>query len=290
MKGVILAGGKGSRLYPATAVISKPLLPVYDKPMIYYPLSTLIRAGIDEIMVISSPGAVDMYRNLLGDGGRFGIRLIYGVQQKERGIADALIIAEEFIKNDPVCLILGDNIFLGAEFERLLAEEVSQHKSGARVFGYYVEDPAPFGVIEFDSERNVISIEEKPQHPKSNYIVPGIYFYDENAAEAAGRVEPSPRGELEITSVNNAYLENGSLKVSLIDREAAWFDAGTPENIRKAADFIADSQQKNGLTGSPELSAFRTGRISAEQLRALGAAMDKTAYGQYLQNCGRAED
>lgn len=244
MKGIILAAGAGTRLYPLTKIISKPLLAVFDRQMIYYPLYTLILAGIKEILLITSPGDLHLFKTLLGDGSDLGIRLYYKVQKVPKGIADGLIIAEEFIGNDKVCLILGDNIFHGGNLVNLLEKSIKL-KSGAIIFGYKVDNPKNFGVIEFDENLNILSIEEKPQNPKSNYIVPGIYFYDNNVVEIAKRVKPSSRGELEITSVNNEYLKANNLKMELLSKDVAWFDAGTFESLKKASDYIYDLQKHN---------------------------------------------
>lgn len=282
MKGIILAGGKGTRLYPITKVISKQLLPIYDKPLIYYPLSTLLLAGIKDILIISTPEDTPVYEKLLGDGKRLGINISYKVQESPRGLADAFILGEEFIGDDSVCLVLGDNVFYGQNFTRTLKRVIANNK-GATIFGYPVNDPRAFGVVEFDENRNVISIEEKPEHPKSKYAVPGLYFYDNRVIEIAKNVKPSARGEIEITAVNNAYLELGELKVELFNRGMAWLDTGTPEGMLKAAEYVEAVQSRQGFYISCiEEIAWRRGFISAEELRAIGEELKMTEYGKYI--------
>ena len=282
MKGIILAGGKGTRLYPMTKGVSKQLLPIYDKPMIYYPLSTLMLAGIREVLIISTPEDLALYERLLGDGKRLGMRLSYQVQETPRGLADAFILGEDFIGTDSVCLILGDNVFYGQDMTRLL-HLAMENKTGATIFGYPVKDARAFGVVEFDEDNRVISIEEKPQNPKSNYAVPGLYFYDNRVVEIAKNVKPSPRGEIEITAVNNAYLAMGELKVTLLGRGMAWLDTGTPSNMLKAAEFVETVQECQGFYVSCiEEIAWRRGFITRSQLAALGEELKMTEYGQYL--------
>lgn len=282
MKGIILAGGKGTRLYPMTKVISKQLLPIYDKPLIYYPLSMLLLAGIREILIISTPDDLPMYEKLLGDGSKIGVHFSYKVQESPRGLADAFILGEEFIGNDSVCLILGDNVFYGSSMTTVL-KNAMQNNLGATIFGYPVKDPRSFGVVEFDDKRNVLSIEEKPQLPKSNYAVPGLYFYDNRVIDIAKNVKPSQRGEIEITAVNNAYLQMGELKVVLFERGVAWLDTGTPEGMLKASEFVETVQDRQGFYVSCiEEIAWRRGFITTEQLKALGDELKMTDYGQYL--------
>ena len=282
MKGIILAGGKGSRLYPMTKAVSKPIIPIYDKPMIYYPLTVLLKAGIREIMVITAPADVESYRRLLGDGSQFGVRIEYGIQYVARGIADAFLIAEEFIGNDRCCLVLGDNLFNGAQLDELLARAVARNE-GATVFGYPVKDPRAFGVVEFDVEGNVLSIEEKPQNPKSRYAVPGLYFYDENAVALAKTLKPSARGELEITGLNEEYLKRGKLHVELMTRGMAWLDTGTPAGMLNAAQYVEAVQTRQGMyIACPEETAWHKGFISDEDMRRIGTELKMTEYGQYL--------
>lgn len=282
MKGIVLAGGAGTRLYPSTIACSKQILTVYDKPMIYYPISTLMLAGIQDILIISTPRDIEVFKELLGDGSNFGVRFSYTVQTAPRGLAEAFILGEEFIGDDNVCLVLGDNIFYGYRFtERLQA--AANRKQGATIFGYHVSNPKDFGVVDFDENGTVLSIEEKPEHPKSNYAVPGLYFYDNNVIEIAKNVTPSARGELEITSVNNAYLEQGSLKVDLFGRGMAWLDTGTHHAMLDAANFIEAVQTRQGLyVACLEEIAYRNGFISRDQLLERAKAMSKTEYGQYL--------
>lgn len=288
MKGIILAGGKGTRLYPMTKVISKQLLPIYDKPLIYYPLSVLLLAGIKEILVISSPDAIGSYRDLLGGGERLGIRLEYKVQETPRGLADAFILGEEFIGDDSVCLILGDNVFYGQDLTRAMKR--AMENEGATIFGYPVKDPRAFGVVEFDKDMNVVSIEEKPENPKSNYAVPGLYFYDNDVVEIAKNVKPSKRGEIEITAVNNEYLNRGKLKVQLFGRGMAWLDTGTPEGMLQAAEYVEAVQSRQGFYVSCiEEIAWRRGFISTEQLLKLGEELKMTEYGEYLISLAKGE-
>lgn len=282
MKGIVLAGGKGTRLYPITRAVSKQLLPIYDKPLIYYPISVLMLAGIREILIISTPEDIGAYEELLGDGSRLGLNFSYRIQEKPRGLADAFIIGADFIGNDRVCLVLGDNVFYGQDFTRLL-NMAKEHREGATIFGYPVRNPRAFGVVEFDENHNVISIEEKPENPKSNFAVPGLYFYDNDVVRIAKEIRPSARGELEITSVNNAYLDAGRLKVILMGRGMAWLDTGTPEGMLKAAQFVEAVQSRQGFYISClEEIAWRRGFIDDAKLRAIGESLSMTDYGQYL--------
>lgn len=289
MKGIILAGGRGTRLYPMTKAVSKQLLPIYDKPMIYYPLSILMLAGIREILIISTPEDTPVYEKLLGDGKRIGITLSYKVQETPRGLADAFILGEDFIGEDSVCLILGDNVFYGLDMTSTLHAAMAQN-TGATIFGYPVKDPRSFGVVEFDREGKVLSIEEKPEKPKSNYAVPGLYFYDNRVVEIAKQVQPSARGEIEITAVNNAYLALGELRVTLLGRGMAWLDTGTPEGMLKAAEFVEAVQDRQGFYVSCiEEIAWRRGFITKEQLHSLGEELKMTDYGQYLISLAEGE-
>lgn len=282
MKGIILAGGKGTRLYPMTKVISKQLLPLYDKPMIYYPLSTLLLAGIREILIISTPESINQYEELLGDGSKLGIRLEYKIQDSPKGLAEAFILGEDFIGKDSVCLILGDNVFYGQALTNLV-EEGSKLKKGAKIFGYPVKNPCDFGVVEFDENNKVISIEEKPKIPKSNYAVPGLYFYDNDVIEIAKKVKPSARGEIEITSVNNEYLKKKELEVILFGRGMAWFDTGTATGMLNASEYIEAIQTRQGFYISClEEIAYNRGFITKEQLRELGEELEMTEYGKYI--------
>ena len=282
MKGIILAGGSGTRLYPLTKAISKQIMPVYDKPMIYYPLSTLMLAGIREVLIISTPRDLPVFKELLGTGEQLGMRFEYAVQETPRGLADAFIIGEEFIGDDNVALVLGDNIFYGQSFSKLL-REVAARETGATIFGYYVRDPREYGVVEFDEDGMAISIEEKPEHPKSNYAVPGLYFYDNDVVEIAKNVKPSARGEIEITAINNEYLNRGTLHVETMGRGFAWLDTGNHDSLLEAADFVAAFQKRQGLYVSCiEEIAYKRGFITKEQLIALAEPLLKTDYGKYL--------
>lgn len=283
MKGIVLAAGKGTRLYPMTRPICKPLLPVYDKPMIYYPVATLMQAGIRDILVIIPPDEEVPFERLLGDGSRWGIRISYLVQTVARGIADAFIIGADFIGDDEVCLVLGDNVFHSLDFEKKLVQAAGQAKDGATVFGYYVEDPRAFGVVEFDAQGHAISIEEKPRFPKSNYIIPGLYFYDNSVVEIASNLQPSARGELEITDVNLEYLRRGKLSVIQLGRDFTWLDAGSADSLLTAGQAVKTVQEHTGrYIGCPEEIAYTRGYITAEHVHEMGKELGQTLYGQYL--------
>lgn len=284
MKGIILAGGKGTRLYPNTITVSKQLLPIYDKPLIYYPLSVLLLAGIRDILIISTPEDTSNYKRLLDDGSKLGIHIEYKIQDKPRGLADAFILGADFIGSDSVCLVLGDNVFYGQFFSKILSDAQEQIKrGGAAIFGYPVSNPKEFGVVEFDEKYKVISIEEKPRNPKSNYAVPGLYFYDNDVVKIAENVQPSARGEIEITSINNDYLSRGKLSVTLMGRGMAWLDTGSPRGMLKAAEFVRTVQDMQGFYIScPEEIAWRRGFITSDRLLALGEELKMTEYGQYL--------
>ncbi|HSK66494.1 MAG TPA: glucose-1-phosphate thymidylyltransferase RfbA [Anaerolineales bacterium] len=290
MKGIILAGGKGTRLYPLTIAISKQILPVYDKPMVYYPLSMLMLAGIREILIISTPDALPGFKQLLGDGSQWGLQFDYAEQPEPRGLADAFLVGREFIGDSSVCLMLGDNILYGQGMATLL-QECSRLDEGAIIFGYKVNDPQRYGIVEFDSEGRVLSLEEKPDKPRSSFAVPGIYFYDNQVVGIAENLEPSPRGEIEITDLNRVYLERGQLKARMFSRGVAWLDAGTHESLLQASTFIEAIQQRQGLMIScPEEIAYRMGYITLEQLCDLGNSLRGNSYGDYILEIARQEN
>jgi glucose-1-phosphate thymidylyltransferase len=283
MKGIILAGGSGTRLHPLTLAVSKQLMPIYDKPMIYYPLSTLMWAGINEILIISTPHDLPLFRQLLGDGKKFGCRFEYAVQENPNGLAEAFIIGKEFIGNDKAALILGDNIFYGTGLAELL--QANSNPDGGIIYAYHVHDPERYGVVDFDKDGNVLSIEEKPEKPKSNYAVPGIYFYDNSIIDVAANIKPSHRGELEITDVNKEYLKRGNLKVSILDRGTAWLDTGTFQSLMQAGQFVQVIEERQGLKiGAIEEAAYKMGFIDAKQLKELATPLLKSGYGLHLMS------
>ena len=283
MKGIILAGGSGTRLHPLTLAVSKQLMPIYDKPMIYYPLSTLMWAGISEILIISTPHDLPLFRQLLGDGTKLGCRFEYAVQEHPTGLAEAFIIGKEFVGNDKVALILGDNIFYGTGLAELL--QANSNPDGGIIYAYHVHDPERYGVVDFDAAGKVLSIEEKPEHPKSNYAVPGIYFYDNDVLEIAANIKPSHRGELEITDVNKEYLNRGKLQVSILDRGTAWLDTGTFQSLMQAGQFVEVIEERQGLKiGAIEEAAYKMGFIDANQLKALAEPLLKSGYGKHLMS------
>ena len=289
MKGIILAGGSGTRLYPLTKAVSKQMMPVYDKPMIYYPLSTLMLAGIRDILIISTPRDLPMFEELFGDGSQLGLNMSYKVQEHPNGLAEAFIIGADFIGNDSVAMVLGDNIFYGHDFSTVLTRAAEREK-GATIFGYYVKDPRAYGVVEFDKDGKAVSIEEKPENPKSKYAVPGLYFYDNDVVDIAKNVKPSARGELEITTVNNIYLERGDLYVETLGRGFAWLDTGSHDSLLDAADFVSAFQKRQGLYIScVEEIAYKKGFIDKEELLKLAEPLLKTAYGQYLVDVANEE-
>lgn len=282
MKGIVLAGGKGTRLYPMTRAVSKQLLPIYDKPMVYYPISILMLAGIKDILVISTPEDIDSYKKLLGDGRRIGVNFSYKIQEEPRGIADAFIIGEDFIGKDSVCLILGDNLLYGQDLS-MIVKECKKLEEGAIIFGYRLQDVSSFGVVEFDDDNNVLSIEEKPKNPKSNYAVPGLYFYDNEVIEIAKNVKPSARGEIEITSINEEYMKQNKLKVEILGRGMAWLDAGNPNGMLQASEYVQAVQTRQGLFISClEEIAWRREFIGDEELRSIGEELKMTRYGEYI--------
>ncbi len=284
MKGIILAGGSGTRLYPITMAISKQLIPIYDKPMIYYPLSTLMSAGINDILIISTPHDIPRFENLLGDGSQIGCRFTYKVQDKPRGLADAYIVGADFIGSDNVAMILGDNIFYGNDLDNKI-KDAMKNLDGGVIFGQQVSDPERYGIVEFDDAMNVVSIEEKPEKPKSNYAIPGLYFFDNNVVEIAKNVKPSNRGEIEITEIHNAYLKQNKLKVRLLDRSTAWLDTGTFESMNDASEYIKVIEKRTGIKiGCIEEVAFRQGFINQEQLQDIAEPLIKSGYGKYLLN------
>jgi glucose-1-phosphate thymidylyltransferase len=287
MKGIILAGGSGTRLYPATHVVSKQLLPIYDKPMVYYPLSTLLLGGIREVLLISTPQDIPLYKALLGDGSQWGIEIQYQIQAKPEGLAQALLLGESFLKGGPGCVILGDNVFYGHGFSETLKKS-AQLTKGAKIFAYYVQDPARYGVVELDANQRALTLEEKPAKPKSNYAVPGIYFFDSTASQKAKTLKPSARGELEITDLIGLYLASHQLEVEVLGRGFAWLDTGTPDALLDAGEFIATLERRQGLkVGCVEEVALHSGFITKQQLAALGERLGKTAYGQYLLKLAR---